>query len=243
MFEEAARLLRPGGALVAIEPGSGTPSAPAWRSPTAPASGCWTHGTPDDVPLSPRALTRRRGGCRARTRSCTRSPTAGAACRAAPQRALHGLDRLGSRRRARAARPHPDADRAPLAMASRYDDELWELVPAEPGPAAGSPGGLRARARSRGTRARPGLRRRAPRRRARRRAADGGRRVARGPRARAGAARRARASWSWSPTRRCRSRTEPSTWCWRPRRPSTFATCSCSSRRSGACSCPAASWR
>jgi SAM-dependent methyltransferase len=55
-FSEAARLLRPGGALVAIEPGLwhpvGLALALANRSGVASA----IHGTPDDIPLSPRRL-------------------------------------------------------------------------------------------------------------------------------------------------------------------------------------------
>ncbi len=55
-FSEAARLLRPGGALVAIEPGLWHPVglglALANRAGVASA----VHGTPDDIPLSPRRL-------------------------------------------------------------------------------------------------------------------------------------------------------------------------------------------
>ncbi len=55
-FAEAARLLVPGGALVAIEPGLWHPVglglALANRADAATA----LHGTPDDVPLSPRRL-------------------------------------------------------------------------------------------------------------------------------------------------------------------------------------------
>jgi SAM-dependent methyltransferase len=55
-FEEAARLLRPGGALIAVEPGLWHPVglglALANRTRTATA----IHGTPDDIPLSPRRL-------------------------------------------------------------------------------------------------------------------------------------------------------------------------------------------
>ena len=56
-FEEAARLLRPGGALIAIEPGLWHPVglglALANRTGTATA----IHGTLDDIPLSPKILT------------------------------------------------------------------------------------------------------------------------------------------------------------------------------------------
>jgi SAM-dependent methyltransferase len=55
-FAEAAELLRPGGAMVAVEPGLWHPVglglALANRSGAATA----IHGTPDDIPLSPRQL-------------------------------------------------------------------------------------------------------------------------------------------------------------------------------------------
>lgn len=56
-FAEAASLLRPGGAMVAVEPGlwhpvgAGLALANRW-----PAVAKRMHGTPDDIPLSPRAL-------------------------------------------------------------------------------------------------------------------------------------------------------------------------------------------
>jgi SAM-dependent methyltransferase len=57
-FAEAVRLLRPGGAMVAIEPGLWHPVglglALANRTDVATA----VHGTPDDIPLSPRRLRR-----------------------------------------------------------------------------------------------------------------------------------------------------------------------------------------
>ena len=57
-FAEAARLLRSGGAMVAIEPGLWHPVglglALANRTDVATA----VHGTPDDIPLSPRRLRR-----------------------------------------------------------------------------------------------------------------------------------------------------------------------------------------
>ncbi len=55
-FTEAARLLRPGGALVAIEPGLWHPVGAGLELANRAGLGVWTHGTPDDVPLSPRAL-------------------------------------------------------------------------------------------------------------------------------------------------------------------------------------------
>jgi SAM-dependent methyltransferase len=98
-FEEAARLLRPGGALVAIEPGLWHPVglglALANRTGLANA----LHGTPDDIPLSPRRLcTRARSvGLEPKLHALTyiwrRFPPA-------LQRALAPLDALGSRPRA-----------------------------------------------------------------------------------------------------------------------------------------------
>lgn len=56
VFEEAARLLRPGGLLVAVEPGSRHPVGAALALANALGLGPALHGTADDVPLSPRAL-------------------------------------------------------------------------------------------------------------------------------------------------------------------------------------------
>jgi SAM-dependent methyltransferase len=58
VFAEAARLLRPGGALVAIEPGLYHPVGLALAAAIRVGLGVAVHGTPDDVPLSPRALVR-----------------------------------------------------------------------------------------------------------------------------------------------------------------------------------------
>jgi SAM-dependent methyltransferase len=55
-FAEAARLLRPGGALVAIEPGAWHPVGAALSVANRTGLATWAHGTPDDVPLSPRRL-------------------------------------------------------------------------------------------------------------------------------------------------------------------------------------------
>jgi SAM-dependent methyltransferase len=56
VFVEAARVLRPGGALVAIEPGLYHPAGLALAAANRVGLGVALHGTPDDVPLSPRRL-------------------------------------------------------------------------------------------------------------------------------------------------------------------------------------------
>ena len=97
-FEEAARLLRPGGALVAVEPGSLHPVGAGLALANRLGLGTAVHGTPDDIPLSPRLLERetRAAGLdpelHALTFSWRRLP-------APAQRALHRLDPLGSRPR------------------------------------------------------------------------------------------------------------------------------------------------
>jgi SAM-dependent methyltransferase len=98
-FTEAARLLRPGGALVAIEPGLWHPVglglALANRTGIARA----VHGTPDDIPLSPRRLA-------AEARAVGLVPELHAVTytwrRLPPgvQRSLQPLDEVGSRPRA-----------------------------------------------------------------------------------------------------------------------------------------------
>lgn len=98
-FSEAARLLRPGGALVAIEPGLwhpvGAALALANRAGVAPA----VHGTRDDIPLSPHRLV-------AESRAAGLVPEIHAVTytwrRLPPmlQRSLQPLDALGSRPRA-----------------------------------------------------------------------------------------------------------------------------------------------
>jgi SAM-dependent methyltransferase len=94
-FSEARRLLRPGGALVAIEPGLWHPVGVGLAAANRLGLGIWTHGTPDDVPLSPRRLMAeaRAAGLRPELRAVTygwrRLP-------ARAQEALAPLDRLGS---------------------------------------------------------------------------------------------------------------------------------------------------
>jgi SAM-dependent methyltransferase len=101
-FAEAASLLVPGGALVVVEPGSWHPVGAGLALANRVGLGTRVHGTPDDVPLSPRRLVReaRAAGLEPELHAVTYS------WRRLPpgmQRALATLDRpLGSRPRAAA---------------------------------------------------------------------------------------------------------------------------------------------
>jgi SAM-dependent methyltransferase len=98
-FSEAARLLRPGGALVAIEPGSWHPVGFGLSLANRSGAATALHGTPDDIPLSPRRLAAeaRAAGLQPELHAVTytwrRLP-------ARVQRSLQPLDTLGSRPRA-----------------------------------------------------------------------------------------------------------------------------------------------
>jgi SAM-dependent methyltransferase len=98
-FAEAAQLLRPGGALIAIEPGLWHPVGAGLALANRTGQATRVHGTPDDVPLSPRRLAAeaRAAGLEPELHTVTYTWR-----RLAPavQRALWPLDRLGSRRRA-----------------------------------------------------------------------------------------------------------------------------------------------
>ena len=96
VFAEAARLLRPGGALVAIEPSAWHPVGAALSLANRLKLGVRVHGTPDDVPLSPRRLVNeaRAAGLRPELHSVTYG------WRRLPRRAgrlVERLDRHGSR--------------------------------------------------------------------------------------------------------------------------------------------------
>jgi SAM-dependent methyltransferase len=99
IFTEAARLLRPGGALVAVEPGLWHPVGLALAGANQLGLANAIHGTRDDVPLSPRRLT-------AHARAAGLIPELHAVTygwrRLPPfvQTLLRPLDRLGSRPRA-----------------------------------------------------------------------------------------------------------------------------------------------
>ena len=98
-FAEAARLLAPGGALVVMEPGLWHPVGLGLAAANRAGLGPQLHGTPDDVPLSPRRLARiaRAAGLTAELHAVTY------AWRRLPvslQRWVARLDVLGSRPRA-----------------------------------------------------------------------------------------------------------------------------------------------
>jgi SAM-dependent methyltransferase len=57
-FSEAARLLRPGGALIAMEPGALHPVGAGLTLANRLGLGTAVHGTPDDIPLAPGRLER-----------------------------------------------------------------------------------------------------------------------------------------------------------------------------------------
>jgi SAM-dependent methyltransferase len=98
-FAEAARLLRPGGAMIAVEPGLWHPVGLGLALANRSGAATVIHGTPDDIPLSPLRLE-------AEARAAGLTPELHAvtyAWRRLPpvlQRALQPLDGLGSRRRA-----------------------------------------------------------------------------------------------------------------------------------------------
>ena len=92
---EACRLLRPGGALVAIEPNLFHPVGAGLALANRAGMGIRVHGTPDDIPLSPRRLmaAARAAGLEPRVHAVSytwrRLPVAA-------QRVVGALDRHGS---------------------------------------------------------------------------------------------------------------------------------------------------
>lgn len=62
VFAEAARLLRPGGVLIAMEPGSLHPVGAGLSLANRLGAGTAVHGTPDDIPLAPGRLERESRG-------------------------------------------------------------------------------------------------------------------------------------------------------------------------------------
>lgn len=99
VFAEAARLLRPGGALVAVEPGLWHPVGLGLALANETGLARAVHGTPDDIPLSPRRLVieARAAGLQPELHAVTYT------WRRLPpvvQRSMQPLDALGSRPRA-----------------------------------------------------------------------------------------------------------------------------------------------
>jgi SAM-dependent methyltransferase len=97
-FAEARRLLRPGGAMIAIEPGLWHPVGIGLALANRAGLATAVHGTPDDIPLAPRRLVSEAvaAGLEPELHAVTYS------WRRLPprlQRALAPLDRLGSRPR------------------------------------------------------------------------------------------------------------------------------------------------
>lgn len=99
-FAEAARLLRPGGALIAIEPGLWHPVGLALALANRTGLGTAVHGTPDDVPLSPRRLAAQARGAGLRAPELHAVTYAWRRLPPSVQRALQPLDVVGSRPRA-----------------------------------------------------------------------------------------------------------------------------------------------
>jgi len=99
VFAEAAALLREGGSLIVIEPGLWHPVGAALAAANRFGASTAIHGTPDDIPLSPRRLCAHARDVglvpelHAVTYTWRRLPPA-------VQRALQPLDALGSRPRA-----------------------------------------------------------------------------------------------------------------------------------------------
>ena len=121
LFAEAARLLRPGGALVAVEPGLWHPVGAGLELANRLGLGPAVHGTPDDIPISPRALV-------------------GHAARRRPRaRAARGDLRLAAAPRARAAaapraRPARARDRALAPFGHTLMLIARKPAPSAPGP-------------------------------------------------------------------------------------------------------------
>ena len=133
VFIEAARLLRPGGALVAVEPGLWHPVGLGLAMANRTGLGPAVHGTPDDIPLSPpparrRGPRRRPGEARAaRGHLHVAAPAARGA--AMPLQPLDPL--VGSLPPRGPVRAHPDAHRpaaqhSPDMSAALGEKRPWE---------------------------------------------------------------------------------------------------------------------
>ena len=116
-FAEAADLLRPGGAMVAVEPGLWHPVGLGLAIANRAGAATAIHGTPDDIPLSPRRLESeaRAAGLipelHAVTFTWRRLPPA-------VQRGLAPTRRARLEAAGGAVRPHADADRSETGVSA-----------------------------------------------------------------------------------------------------------------------------
>jgi len=110
---EARRLLRPGGAMVAIEPNLFYPVGAALAVANRAGLGVKVHGTPDDIPLSPRRL-------------------AAAACAAGLQAELHAVSYTWRRMPVRAQRAIGALDRFGSAPGMRWLGHTFMLIARRP---------------------------------------------------------------------------------------------------------------
>ena len=136
VFSEAARLLRTGGALVAIEPNLWHPVGLALAAANKTGLANLLHGTPDDIPLSPARLLAEATRRRARSGALRRHlRLAAAADPAATSAGATRHTRLASTRGP--FRTHADADRPPPMTQTASPTQ----VPRTAAPPAVSPAG------------------------------------------------------------------------------------------------------
>ena len=117
VFDEAAALLRPGGALIAVEPGAWHPVGAGLSLANRLGAGTAVHGTPDDIPLSPRRLEAEARAAGPGARAARGHLHVAADAAGAPAGAVAAWTAaLGDRPRAGPVRPHADADRPPAGL-------------------------------------------------------------------------------------------------------------------------------
>ena len=110
-FAEAADLLRPGGAMVAVEPGLWHPVGLGLAIANRAGAATAIHGTPDDIPLSPRRLECRGAGGGSRAGAACGHVQLAADWPPSLQRALAPARRARLEAACRSVRPYADADR------------------------------------------------------------------------------------------------------------------------------------
>ena len=137
----AGAVLRGGGGAAACRvarwsrssPGCGIRWARRWRWPTASALATRVHGTPDDIPLSPRRLLAEARAAGLIPESACRHLLVAPPARRRPARAVAAGSSSAPAREPAALRPHADADRprtrlrASVAMAHEPDSPIASL--------------------------------------------------------------------------------------------------------------------